>query len=349
MTKRIKLTAEEFTELHFNQHKTLGEIAAMVGYHPDTLSRYVRNELHLSVVKHKKHIPENLHEKIIADYLECCVIRDVSQKYGISEQRISKLLKSRNIDIKAMKDINQSNKLKGVCKRTTESYASELIGRDIELIGEYKGIAIKHLHKCLVCGNEWEAPPNNILFSKSGCPICSLKRNAKSRSMDPREYDKRLAKLCPNLVALEDYVSYFTKITHMCLTCGHVFKKYPVCKPTSVGCKNCNPPSGVLGIVTTVNGIDFDSRFEAAMYVELLNYIDADDFQHKRWYKNARYCSDFYIKSMDLWIEVSNFNDAKYLNKIYTKRQLVENFVFFSDAKQIHLYFGEMENKNNVK
>jgi len=60
---------------------------------------------------------------------------------------------------------------------------------------------------------------------------------------------------------------------------------------------------------------------------------------HKKWYSNGKYCSDFYIKELDLWIEVSLYNDTDYLEKIWNKRRLVNNFIFFNNLPDIIEYF----------
>ena len=59
----------------------------------------------------------------------------------------------------------------GLKKKTTEEYKSELKGRNIECLEEYANNKTKILHKCLVCGYEWKAIPNDIL-SGVGCPCC---------------------------------------------------------------------------------------------------------------------------------------------------------------------------------
>ncbi len=52
------------------------------------------------------------------------------------------------------------------------------IDSDIEFIGKYLGYAKKCLFKCKICGNEWWAKPNNILFGK-GCPKCKVSKGEK--------------------------------------------------------------------------------------------------------------------------------------------------------------------------
>jgi hypothetical protein len=45
------------------------------------------------------------------------------------------------------------------------------------------------------------------------------------------------------------------------------------------------------------------------------------------------------LKELDLWIEVSSYNDTDYLEKIWNKRRLVNNFIFFNNPLYIIEYF----------
>jgi hypothetical protein len=44
-------------------------------------------------------------------------------------------------------------------------------GREIEMIGEYVNKSTKSLFRHLICGNNWEATPGNIMKG-NGCPLC---------------------------------------------------------------------------------------------------------------------------------------------------------------------------------
>ena len=45
--------------------------------------------------------------------------------------------------------------------------------RDIVLLGEIQGSAIKTEWKCKICKHEWLAKPNSIFATQSGCPKCA--------------------------------------------------------------------------------------------------------------------------------------------------------------------------------
>jgi len=60
----------------------------------------------------------------------------------------------------------------GNALKTKEQYQSDLIGRDILVLGEYVNNATPMLHKCLDCFTEWAAQPG-VVRIKTGCPTCA--------------------------------------------------------------------------------------------------------------------------------------------------------------------------------
>lgn len=55
---------------------------------------------------------------------------------------------------------------------TTKSFKEKMytINPDIEIIGEYINSKTKILCRCLKCGYEWYAIPNNLITNRTGCP-----------------------------------------------------------------------------------------------------------------------------------------------------------------------------------
>lgn len=68
----------------------------------------------------------------------------------------------------------QREKLRDAKLKSHEQYVCEVenVNAYIKVVGEYIGANTPILHKCLVCGNEWLAYPNNILRG-FGCPSCT--------------------------------------------------------------------------------------------------------------------------------------------------------------------------------
>lgn len=60
-------------------------------------------------------------------------------------------------------------------RKTQEQYIIDLFNKNsnIILIGKYINALVPTRHKCLLCGNEWDATPGNILYGV-GCPKCQI-------------------------------------------------------------------------------------------------------------------------------------------------------------------------------
>lgn len=342
------VTKEQFIELHVNQRKSLKDIATGFGVNPDMLSLHVRNNLGLSIVKYrdKKYasMADDFKNEVVKEYLILKSTLKVSSKLGLPRTIVIRILKDENINIRKIKNEVQSERLKYKTQRTNQEYIDLCKEKNITPLDLYVGTNHNINHKCDICDNIWNACPGNVLHRDTGCPECAIRESARKRSLDPEIYTQRLAEYCPNLEVLEDYVTYSTKILHRCKTCNYEWKTLPICRPTISGCRQCVSPHGQFGIPTTVDGILFDSMFEATCYEELLNIFSANEITHKKWYSNGKYCSDFYISKLDLWIEVSVYNNEEYLEKIYNKRKLVKNFAFFQSLEQIKDYFKEKIN-----
>lgn len=342
------ISAADFIDMHYTKKMRLKEIAELLNMYPDHLSLYVRNILKLEIIHYGHVCDENISEElrlaIISDYNIIKCVKEVSKIHSLSRGTVTKILKVANVDIKKNKNIRQSAQLKGRNIWTTDEYNNYCKNVNISVLEEYNGSERIIKHQCDICEHVWLASPGNVIHNKSGCPHCASKANGRLKALSPEKYVERLAELCPNLEVLEDYVAGNVKILHRCKTCNYEWKTLPINRPTESGCRACVTPSGQFGKHTIINGIEFDSIIESECYIELLNFISESDITHKKWYSSGQYCSDFYIKKLDLWIEVSSYNTIEYLEKIWKKRKLVNNFVFFNSPSQIADYFKEKLN-----
>lgn len=60
---------------------------------------------------------------------------------------------------------------------------------EFSVVGEYKDMTRKVLMKHNVCGHEWDANPNDILYKKSGCPKCNESKGEKRISNFLKAYN----------------------------------------------------------------------------------------------------------------------------------------------------------------
>ena len=126
-------------------------------------------------------------------------------------------------------------------KKTHEEYVIEVekLNPNIKVIGHYINRDTKILHKCIICGYEWNVRPYAITYNKQGCPICNNLKRIKNRTKTNEQYINDVKKINPNIIVLEKYINATTKIKHQCL-----IDKYEwLAKPTNIlsgkGCPLC--------------------------------------------------------------------------------------------------------------
>lgn len=98
----------------------------------------------------------------------------------------------------------------------------------------------KALHKCLICGTEWQAQPSNMLFVyKYGCPLCSKESLKKNLRKSNDKYLQELKDKDIKIQPLEPYKRGHDKILHRCLICNYEWTIRPDNILHGKGCPNC--------------------------------------------------------------------------------------------------------------
>ncbi len=123
-----------------------------------------------------------------------------------------------------------------------EEYLSRLKKKNPNIIvtGEYVDLQTKTLHKCLICGTEWNAIPSKILIGKEcGCPLCSRKSINIKLTKTNEEYLSELKSLNIKIQPLEPYQKNHKKILHKCLVCNYEWLIRPDNILHGKGCPNC--------------------------------------------------------------------------------------------------------------
>lgn len=106
-------------------------------------------------------------------------------------------------------------------------------GNEYKILGTYKNNKTKVLTRHNVCGNEWEATPNNLLKGCGGCPKC-----CKNRSYSHEEYKAELHSKTNDFEIIGEYKDAKTPLKIKHLKCGrefeyakpNVFLKRPTCR-----------------------------------------------------------------------------------------------------------------------
>lgn len=132
-------------------------------------------------------------------------------------------------------------------KKTQEEYVEEVKIKNpiVTVIGTYIDARTKILHKCNICGKEWETSPTNILKGH-GCKSCSLKETFKNnpktqvtlrKSHD--QYVKELYKANPNIEILDKYITTEHENHFRCKICGYEWFGKPGGYLKGKGCYKC--------------------------------------------------------------------------------------------------------------
>jgi len=103
---------------------------------------------------------------------------------------------------------------------TTELLDEKLIGRNITRLAEVNGVKNIIPFQCMLCEYIWEASPDNILNSKTGCPKCSGNLRLTNDIIDQKIYGSSTKRL-------GNYINLFTNIEWQCLDCDNIWKAMP--------------------------------------------------------------------------------------------------------------------------
>ena len=126
-------------------------------------------------------------------------------------------------------------------KKTQQEYIEELAIKkpNIEVLGTYDGLKVKVLHKCKICGYEWETIPDNLLNGKNGCPKCG-----KRAKLTNKEFLGKLNEINSSVKPLDEYISHIHKIRFQCVECGHIWEAKPNNILNGKGCPKCKSSKG---------------------------------------------------------------------------------------------------------
>ena len=221
-------------------------------------------------------------------------------------------------------------------KYTQEQYDAILKPRNLIALDLYAGMNTKIRHQCLACNKIWTTRPGVIRDGKE-CRHCYKLRVRKPLDL----VNLQLSALNWELVDESEYVNSCLPLTFRHL-CGNIIKSNldrilrKACR-----CLQCKPRvlKNIWSTPVEINGRKYYSNIEKECCEYLIDtYGIADVILHKKYSINSKKECDAYIKSKDLYIEISTINKDWYLERIYKKRQLVDNFIFVSSIAQLTLY-----------
>ena len=116
-------------------------------------------------------------------------------------------------------------------KRLTEEEYSNRVyeesGHKISYISGFKCTRSRCKHKCNVCGHEWEAIASNMLYHRSGCPVCNIEHIKSLFTTPLQDFILKLEKINPNIEYVSGFVNVDTYCLVRCRICGHEWFVFP--------------------------------------------------------------------------------------------------------------------------
>lgn len=226
-------------------------------------------------------------------------------------------------------------------KYTHDEYTAMIKDKNLIPVELYNGMHFNILHKCTVCGHEWKVKPGAIR-NGHGCPQCY--RRSVSKPLDVvkcqlssvgwKFVNESLYLMSSKSPSLEKFL-----FEH---SCGNVVESnLDRILHKSRRCLHCEPRvlKNIWSKPVKLNGRHYYSNIEKDCCEYVISIYGIDDVVlHKKYSIKSKKECDIYIKSKDLYIEVSTINKDWYLERIYKKRQLVKNFLFVSSLEQLKLF-----------
>lgn len=176
-------------------------------------------------------------------------------------------------------------------KKTQDDYVAELATKKptIEVLGQYKNLKTKILHRCKVCGYEWNVLPDNMLNTNNGCPKCG-----KRASLAQEEFEQRVADIDDSIIVIGKYKTHQEKILFGCSHCGNSWMAKPNNILNGRGCPHCKSSKGELKISVVLDSMQIEyieqKRFKDCKYQAVLPFdfyiseyntcIEYDGLQH---------------------------------------------------------------------
>ncbi len=238
-----------------------------------------------------------------------------------------------------------------MAKHTPESYRNFVSQNrpDLVVVADYINVLTAIEHRCNGCGKPWITQPRTVIRG-GRCQNCFFKSVRDTAD----QYQAKLDQMGTGLKLLGPYLGSRTPTLHQHICCGEtrITKPDTALTPRKMlKCPSCQPriPPSYWSKKTEFNSIIFDSHLECNCYKILLLYFAKGDIAlQKRYLPDRRLTADFYIKSIDLYIEVSSIRKKWYFERIYKKRQIVNNFFFASTVEQLRDFLCEIIGDSNT-
>ena len=134
----------------------------------------------------------------------------------------------------------ETNTLKKSNRRKThEQYVEEVKNKNpnVTVLEKYIDAKTKILHKCNICGKEWEVTPNSILNGK-GCPNCNIKK-LRSPKKTHEKFIEEMFNINKDITVIGKYNGARNPIECKCNKCNYIWNPTASSILSGSGCPKC--------------------------------------------------------------------------------------------------------------
>lgn len=229
-------------------------------------------------------------------------------------------------------------------RKIQEEYIQELAIKkpNIEVLGQYVSLKTKILHRCKICGYEWEVLLDNLLNRNNGCPKCG-----KRAKLTNDEFLNRVQKINKDIIPLDEYVTHAHKIRFQCKKCGNIWEAKPNNILNGRGCPKCKSSKGEKRIQEILDKykVEYDTqhKFADCFYENLLPF-------------------DFYLPKYNVCIEydgiqhfepctfggISKEEAEKNLESCIKRDKIKTDYCKSNGIKLVRIPYIEYENINSI-
>lgn len=229
-------------------------------------------------------------------------------------------------------------------KKTLEELKKQMldINPNIEISGIYINNKTPVACKCIICGHEWTARPDNLI-QNWGCPKCRLKKIGDKNRKSQEQVVKDFIKVHGNKYDYSkvNYVKSDKKITIICPIHGE-FEQIPDNHLQGHGCPKCNRSKGELLIESFLknNNIQYICQYPIDVDIE----INA----------SGKAKIDFYLPKLNVFIEYSGmqhyvpieyFGGKLKFEQQQRRDQCIREYSKYNNIQLIEFKFDQSDNE----
>lgn len=235
-------------------------------------------------------------------------------------------------------------------KKEHEEFVAQLkkVQPNLDVISVYNGDKNLITYKCSIDGYIGEAKAGNLLSLNTKCTCCSRKKLHDKQCISQEEFIERLKIANPNILPLDLYYNYNTKMKFVCLKHNTYFEQLTSSAlQGKCGCSKCASSKGEkeIEMILKILNIDYLTQFRFNDCVDkkplpfdfyLPNYNMTIEYQGEQHYKPVCFHS--------ISKQQANFN----LLKVQEHDKIKRDYCFNHNIQLLEIPYWDFENIKTI-